>query len=226
MKTQLTRDLETTLYAYWQAQGATAVEEVTMPDDFGMVDTLVRQKQQSETIWRCFELKVTKADFHSHAQLSFVGHYNYFVLTQRLYKAVAAEISAGIGVLVYQPFSKAAIKASAVPVVTPGTLTIAKPARRQTLQVPEDQLTDRFIASLNREVVKAKQVAKGLGQFSTADLFTELRKRTADYDIYHPDKNLYDQFVDELNNTTIAALQEEIDALTAELATLKMARLS
>ena len=70
MKTQLTRDLETTLYAYWQAQGATAVEEVTMPDDFGIVDTLVRQKQQSETIWRCFELKVTKADFHSHAQLS------------------------------------------------------------------------------------------------------------------------------------------------------------
>lgn len=133
MKTQLTRDLETTLYAYWQAQGATAVEEVTMPDDFGIVDTLVRQKQQSETIWRCFELKVTKADFHSHAQLSFVGHYNYFVLTQRLYKAVAAEIPAGIGVLVYQPFSKAAIKASAVPVVTPGTLTIAKPARRQTL---------------------------------------------------------------------------------------------
>ena len=113
-----------------------------------------------------------------------------------------------------------------MPVVTPGTLTIAKPARRQTLQVPENQLTDRFIASLNREVVKAKQVVKGLGQFSTADLFTELRKRTADYDIYHPDKNLYDQFVDELNNTTITALQEEIDALTAELATLKMARLS
>ncbi len=43
MKTQLTRDLERTLYAYWQAQGATAVEEVTMPDDFGIVDTLVRQ---------------------------------------------------------------------------------------------------------------------------------------------------------------------------------------
>ena len=203
MKTQLTLDLEKTLYAYWQEQGATVVEEVTMPDDRGIVDTLVRQKQQDATIWRCFELKVTKADFHSSAKLSFIGHYNYFVLPQRLY-------------------SKAAIAASAVPVVTPGTLTIAKPARRQELQVPEATLTDHFIASLNREVVKAKQVAKGLGQFSAADLFTELKKRSADYDIYHPDKNLYDQFVSELDNTTINALQEEIDALNAELATIKM----
>lgn len=222
MKTQLTRDPEKTLYAYWEEQGATAVEEVTMPDDFGIVDTLVRQKQENG----CFELKVTKADFHSQARLSFVGHYNYFVLPQRLYQAVVAEIPAGFGVFVYHPFSKAAIAASAVPVSTPGTLTIAKPARRQSLQVPEEQLTDHFIASLNREVVKAKQVAKGLGQFSTAELFTELRKRTADYDIYHPDKNLYDQFVGDLNNTTITALQEEVDALNAEMATLKMDRLS
>ena len=165
MKTQLTLDLEKTLYAYWQEQGATVVEEVTMPDDRGIVDTLVRQKQQDATIWRCFELKVTKSDFHSSAKLSFIGHYNYFVLPQRLYTAVASEIPHGIGVFTYHPFSKAAIAASAVPVVTPGTLTIAKPARRQELQVPEATLTDHFIASLNREVVKAKQVAKGLGQF-------------------------------------------------------------
>ena len=52
MKTQLTLDLEKTLYAYWQEQGATVVEEVTMPDDRGIVDTLVRQKQQDATIWR------------------------------------------------------------------------------------------------------------------------------------------------------------------------------
>ena len=65
MKTQLTLDLEKTLYAYWQEQGATVVEEVTMPDDRGILDTLVRQKQQDATIWRCFELKVTKSDFHS-----------------------------------------------------------------------------------------------------------------------------------------------------------------
>jgi hypothetical protein len=114
MKTQLTLDLEKTLYAYWQEQGATVVEEVTMPDDRGIVDTLVRQKQQDATIWRCFELKVTKADFHSSAKLSFIGHYNYFVLPQRLYTAVASEIPHGIGVFTYHPFSKAAIAASAV----------------------------------------------------------------------------------------------------------------
>ena len=64
MKTPLTLDLEKTLYAYWEDQGAVPVEEVTMPDDQGIVDTLVMQPGDPIT-WRCFELKVTKSDFHS-----------------------------------------------------------------------------------------------------------------------------------------------------------------
>lgn len=31
-------------------------------------------------IFRCYEVKVSKADFHSAAVKSFVGHYNYYVL--------------------------------------------------------------------------------------------------------------------------------------------------
>ena len=38
--------------------------------------------------WRCYELKVTKADFRSTAKPSFVGHYNYFVLPSKLYEEV------------------------------------------------------------------------------------------------------------------------------------------
>lgn len=220
MKTPLTLDLEKTLYAYWEEQGATAVEEVTMPDDAGIVDTLVMQPGSPRT-WRCFELKVTKSDFHSSAKLSFVGHYNYFVLPLRLYQQVKGEIPAGIGAMTYQPFAPAAIAAATVPVTVPGQLTIARPPRYQALQVPEPALLDRFIASLNREVQKAKQVDKGLAHFSDADLLKELRRRSAQYQIYDPESNLYDRVLGEIEDTATKSLQEEVDALCAELAALR-----
>lgn len=219
MKTTLTLDLEKTLYAYWEEQGATAVEEVTMPDDAGIVDTLVRQ---ADGVWRCFELKVTKADFHSSAKLSFIGNYNYFVFPASLYPKLKAEIPVHIGVMTYRAFAPEAIAASTTPPATPGALTIAKQATYQDLQVDDKALTDRFIASLNREVGKAKRVERGLGAFSNDQLLRELRRRSERYDIYDPEANLYDQFSDQLHSDTIAILQEEVDALNAELALAKL----
>ncbi|KRK35027.1 hypothetical protein [Loigolactobacillus bifermentans] len=222
MKTALTLDLEKTLYAYWEEQGATAVEEVTMPEDKGIVDTLVRESNGDTHTWRCFELKVTKADFHSAAKLSFIGNYNYFVLPARLYPKLKPEIPKPIGVLTYRAFDPQAIAASTVPVTTPGTLTIAKAAQYQALQVNEAALNNRFIASLNREVQKAKRVAHGLAPFSNEQLLKELHRRSDHYAVYDPATNLYDQFADQLQNDTIAALQAEVDALTAELAAFKL----
>jgi hypothetical protein len=85
VKTKLTLALEQTLYAYCSEKGYSAVEEVALPDDFGIVDMLaLRTDEQQQQEWRCYELKISKADFHSTARLSFVGHYNYFVLTAPL----------------------------------------------------------------------------------------------------------------------------------------------
>ncbi|WP_225047883.1 hypothetical protein [Lacticaseibacillus kribbianus] len=221
-KTALTLDLERTLYAYWEELGATAVEEVTMPDNQGIVDTLVRQQDATGTTWRCFELKVTKADFHSSAALSFVGHYNYFVLPAKLYQQLADEIPAGIGVMTYTAYAPKLIAASLLPPAAPGVLTVARKPTRQELQVPEDALTDRFIASLNREVQKAKRAARGPRAFSDEELMRELRRRGADYAVYDPAANLYDRFLGELTDTTVATLQEEVDALAAELAEAKL----
>lgn len=217
MKTALTLDLEKTLYAYWEDQGAFPVEEVTMPADQGIVDTLVMQPGDPLT-WRCFELKVTKSDFHSSAKLSFIGHYNYFVLPLKLYHAVEAEIPAGIGVMTYQPFSPAALKAATVPITVPGQLTISRPPRRRALQVPEQALLVRFIASLNREVVKAKQVDKGLAHFTDQQLLAELKRRSDQYRVYDPEANLYDRVMGEVEGSAVATLQAEVDALAAELA--------
>ena len=47
----------------------------------------------------CFELKVTKSDFHSRAKLSFIGNKNYYVMPEELYEAVKAEIPKHVGVL-------------------------------------------------------------------------------------------------------------------------------
>src|SRR5699024_10408938 len=140
-----------------------------------------------------------------------------------LYPKLKAEIPAHIGVMTYRAFDPEAVAESVEPPLAPGALTIAKPARYQDLQVDNAALNDRFIASLDREVNKAKRLKRGLEAFSNEQLLRELRKRSADYQVYDPDENLYDQFVDKLHNDTIDALQAEVDALTAELAEYKMA---
>ena len=52
----------------------------------------------SKGVARCYEIKVTKSDFRSKAALSFIGHYNYFVLPDDLYQKVRDEIPAHVGV--------------------------------------------------------------------------------------------------------------------------------
>ncbi|HHW5060917.1 hypothetical protein ACEUW3_07640 [Staphylococcus pseudintermedius] len=42
----------------------------------------------TKNVFRAYEIKVTKEDLKSTAKLSFVGHYNYLVLTEKLYKEV------------------------------------------------------------------------------------------------------------------------------------------
>ncbi|OJG83966.1 hypothetical protein RV14_GL000143 [Enterococcus ratti] len=105
MKTPLTLTLENSLYHYCVEQGGLVVEEVTMPEEYGIVDTLsCITKFDGTREWRCYELKVSKTDFRSTAKLSFVGHYNYFALPRKLYEEVQHEIPRNIGVLVYRPY--------------------------------------------------------------------------------------------------------------------------
>ena len=224
MKTKLTKNLESTLYQYCLEQGSYVVEEVSMPDKKGIVDTLSYQQLTDGKIeWRCYELKVTKADFHSKAKLSFIGNYNYFVLPQKLFEEVQSEIPTHIGVLIYRAFDKKAIENSPQTLRAPGFLTVAKKAQYQELQVDEAKLTSHFVASLFREVDKAKKVEKGLQLYSDNKLFKELKKRSkAGYDVYTPDHNLYDRFVDDLKDEAVESLQEELDARNEQYQALKL----
>ena len=50
----------------------------------------------------CFEIKVTKSDFHSSNGHNFVGNANYYVMPYSLYKEIKAEIPSHIGVIALQ----------------------------------------------------------------------------------------------------------------------------
>lgn len=208
MKTPLTLQIEETLYHYCRENGDVVVEEVVMPEDRGIVDTLGCRILPDNTLeWRCYELKVSKADFRSKAKLSFIGHLNYFVLPQELYQQVADEIPEGIGVIVFLPY--------AIPEEhpLPGYLTVAKKAKRQELGVDETALVHRLITAQAREVGKAKQTERGVRVFSTDQLYKELKRRQADYDIYGGGVNYYDRFIEESQDQAVEALKEELEAL-------------
>ncbi|GMA08233.1 hypothetical protein GCM10025886_13840 [Tetragenococcus halophilus subsp. flandriensis] len=206
MKTPLTTQMEETLYYYIRENGAVVVEEVTMPEEQGIVDTLschLNNQQQFE--WRCYELKVSKADFRSKAKLSFIGHYNYFVLPENLYTMVSEEIPSHIGALVYHPYLSEDVGA-------PGFFTTEKKPKKQALQVNEQELLYRLITSQAREVNKAKQTARGLRVFGTKQLYQELKKRQPEYDLFGGGVNYYDRFIEETQSQTVEALKEELEA--------------
>ncbi|MCM3294220.1 hypothetical protein M3661_29475 [Paenibacillus sp. MER 180] len=91
-------------------------------------------------VWRCYEIKVSKADFRSKAHNTFCGNFNYYVMPRELFEEVKEEIPEHIGVYVdhgYWPFVKC-----------------IKRAKRQELSEDEQVLKDSLIRSLSREVAK------------------------------------------------------------------------
>ncbi|BCA85701.1 hypothetical protein EsVE80_12240 [Enterococcus saigonensis] len=207
MKTALTLAMEEALYFHCRQKGDVVIEEVVMPDDQGIVDTLSCKILPNQTFeWRCYELKVSKADFKSTAKLSFVGHLNYFVLPQSLYEKVKEEIPTHVGVLIFHPYLVDC------QYDVPGYFETVKKAQRQPLQVNENELLYHLITSQAREVNKAKQTERGLRVFSTDQLYKELKRREKDYDIFNGGINYYDRFIAETQNQAIEALKEELDA--------------
>lgn len=143
-KTQLTTDLEKALWRETSNQGVFNCFEVTIGwwgkerVDMLQVDT--------KGIWRCYEIKVSKSDFHSKAKKTFVGHYNYFVMTEELYQEVKDEIAENYkGIGVYAGYNSGGNT----------YVSLVKRPKKQELQVEEDVLKSSMIRSLYREVEKA-----------------------------------------------------------------------
>ena len=137
MKTKKTVELERAIWKATQNQGTFGCLEVTI-GWFGK-ERVDYMTYNTKGEFRCYEIKVTKSDFRSKAHNTFLGHYNYYVLTPELYDEVKNEIPPHIGVYVGG--------------------TLAKKARRQELGTDEKTLKDSMIRSLCRDV--AKQINSG-----------------------------------------------------------------
>lgn len=133
MKTNLTKKLQDCLFKYTDKQGQFGCFEVTI-GWFGKerVDYLLYDTQD---VWRCFEIKVSESDFHSKCNNTFVGNYNYYVMTFELYNKVKKEIPEEIGVLV-QSFN---------------TLESIKKAKKQDLKADSKILFQSMIRSMQRD---------------------------------------------------------------------------
>lgn len=137
-KTELTRKIETELWLYTRKTGVFSCLEVTLGFrgrervDYMTVDT--------KGSVRCYEVKVSKSDFHSKSKTSFVGQYNYFVMPKALYEQVKTEIPDGVGVIGYY--------ADSIP------FKVEKKPKRRELAMPLETIKDSMIRSLYRELDK------------------------------------------------------------------------
>lgn len=129
MKTDKTVELEKSIYHATNKQGVFGCFEVTI-GWFGdeRVDYMT---YDTNGIWRCYEIKVSKADFHSKAKLTFIGNFNYYVLPYELYQEIKDEVPDNIGVWSGGSY--------------------VKRAKRQGLKVDEQILKNSMIRSLARE---------------------------------------------------------------------------
>lgn len=135
MKTDETKQIELGIFNATCKQGVFGCFEVTI-GWFGK-ERVDYMTYDTKGIFRCYEIKITKADFHSPCHNSFVGNFNYYVLPIKLYEQVKNEIPNFVGVYVLDNKSVYSVKN----------------AKRKAVESP-DVLKDSIIRSLSREVTK------------------------------------------------------------------------
>lgn len=143
METELTKAIKVALWKYTDKMGAFGCEEVTV-GWYGK-ERVDYMAYDTRKVFRCYEIKISKSDFHSNNHNSFVGHLNYYVLTQELYSKVSDEVPNGIGVMVYDGVNLSSRK---------------RPKRREPT-VDVQALKDYFIRSLYREADNYRKIIDG-----------------------------------------------------------------
>jgi hypothetical protein len=133
-KTELTLQLEKEIRKATVRNGLFGCFEVTIGFKTEFPERCDYITYDTKGIWRCYEIKVSKSDFHSKAKKTFVGHYNYYVMPKELYDEVKDEIPSHIGVYI-------------------GDWCIKNP-KKQELKVDENILKDSLIRSLYRDSEK------------------------------------------------------------------------
>jgi hypothetical protein len=152
MKTPATLIIENALHNHLKRIGLFGVPEVGFDGDFlnwagqyykgrkveklGIVDYITLD---TNCIVRCYEIKVTLADFHSKARATFIGQYNYYVVPTSLAAKIEPEVSRKIGIITVDNRSNVKF--------------FRKPTR-QELAAPIDKIKEAMFRAACREVSK------------------------------------------------------------------------
>lgn len=107
-----------------------------------IVDLLTWEK--NENVWRCYEIKSSLSDFNSGHHITFVGHFNYYIMPKELYEKVKDKIPDYVGVYIQDG----------------RWLTNIKKAKKQDLLVENDTLQYSLMKSLYRDVEKMRKKLK------------------------------------------------------------------
>lgn len=156
MKTKETEQLEHDIRVATRKVGVFGCFEVTI-GYAGKERVDFMTYEPAKKIFRCYEIKATKKDFHSPAKKSFVGDYNYFVLTKELWEAVKDEIPNEIGVYAGQLCKKKA-KRSPLPDTMKYEMRRTIEGKSTRIEIPmREVLMESMVRSLYRDSDKLLQ---------------------------------------------------------------------
>lgn len=144
LKTDLTRQAEKCLWYHTDKMGVFGCFEVTI-GWFGKERVDFMTYSTDNTI-RCYEIKVTFADLKSKANQTFIGDFNYLVITQDLWEIIQRDDSLAWkyyyqGILVFKENGIG--------------ITSVKKAKKQNVSLgTRSTVLESMVRSLNREVGK------------------------------------------------------------------------
>lgn len=162
VKSKLTRFCEKALWQEYAKHGVFGAFEVTIgPYGKEIVDFITYDF--SGTV-KCYEIKVSMSDYNSTANVSFLGDYNYYVITSELYNKLVDAESKRLSK--FETFSEKEIKNAfknkmqnrgigVLVVTSSGHLCNEISAKRKYPKLPDKVLIlESMVRSLNREVNK------------------------------------------------------------------------
>lgn len=176
---------------YWREDIVLKAEKENWPkyelSQTEIVDILSWESKKD--IWRCYEIKISNSDFHSKSKKTFVGNYNYYIMTKELYEQVKEEIPKNIGVLLYDGKI---------------ILECAQKPKFQEISVDREVLVYSIIKSLYRETEKKADKYKKLLKEEINNRKTNLKEEY---------NKLYDEKKECTNEERLKEIEDEIDSI-------------
>lgn len=133
-KTQITKNLELEIFQAIQKLNTFCCLEVTIGNS-GKERVDMLSYDTFKNTFRCFEIKTSLSDFYSSAKKTFLGHYNYYVVTPELYEQIKTDVPDNIGIYV-------------------GSVCKKKAKRKELSEEWIKLLQNSMIRSLNRDATK------------------------------------------------------------------------